>query len=128
MHFSLPQKISSGPIEEQSYALVSIACEEERVNGETFAFTNKVWDEIENEIESGEVTVGEIVEQQAAIQAMLAVTKNPGHILFTMLSPDDWQYMLDPSESMDTTEALKAIRTTIFRPVLTQFKTNEEKK
>lgn len=125
MLFCLPQKIQSGNVEEQSYALVSINCDESRVNDETFAFTNKVWDEIENEVETGEVTAGEIVEQPQAIQSILSVTKDTGHKLFTMLSPEDWQYMLDPTGSADTTEALKAIKNTIFQPVLSQFKPPE---
>mmetsp|Transcript_14110 Transcript_14110/g.15296 ORF Transcript_14110/g.15296 Transcript_14110/m.15296 type:complete len:291 (+) Transcript_14110:75-947(+) len=121
MHFSLPQKIQSGNTSDQSYALVSIAMTEDKLTGDTFDFTNKVWDEIENEVETGEVTAGEIVEQQKAIQSILSITKHPGHKLYTMLSEDDWQYMLDPSESPDTSEALKAIKSTIFKPVLPQF-------
>jgi len=95
--------------------------EEDRVSGDTFLFTNKVWDEIENEVESGEVSAGQSFEQQQAIQKLLSVTKDPGHKLFTMLSPEDWQYMLDPTESNDTTEALKAIKNSIFQPIHTQF-------
>jgi len=125
MTFSLPQKIQSENSTDQSYAIVSIAMTEDRTADDRFLFTNKVWDEIENEIESGEVTAGQMVEQQKAIQSILSITKDDGHKLFTMLAPSDWQYMLDPSESADTSEALKAIKTTIFKPVLPQLSGNK---
>jgi hypothetical protein len=118
MSFSLPQKIHANTSDEQSFALVSIAMPLEKVSGDIFSFTNKVWDEIEDEVETGAVTAGELVELQKASQSILSVTKDEGHKLYTMLSPEDWQYMLDPSESTDTSEALKAIKNTIFKPVL----------
>jgi hypothetical protein len=126
MLFCLPQKIHSNDNNnDQSFAIVSITMNEDRVTGTgenaPFLFTNKIWDEIENEVESGEVTAGQIVEQQQAIQSVLSITKDPGHKLFTMLSPEDWHYMLDPSESNDTTEALKAIKSSIFKPILPQM-------
>ena len=124
LNFSLPQKMLAEDDNDQSYAIVSIHCDDDRVTGETFLFTNKVWDEIENEVETGEVTAGEMVEQSKAIQSILAVTKDAGHKLYTMLSEEDWQYMLDPRESNDTTEALKAIKNSIFKPILPQFKSN----
>jgi hypothetical protein len=123
MHFSLPQKMLSEDSNDQSYAIVSITVSDDRIinNGDQFLFTNKVWDEIENEVETGEVTAGEFVEQPKAINSILAITKDSGHKLFTMLSQEDWQYMLDPRESNDTTEALKAIKASIFKPILPQF-------
>jgi len=118
MFFSLPEKTADGSADDGSFAIVSIPIRSEQVSEDTFLFTNKIWDEIENEVEHGEVQAGEMVTLQRAIQWILAITKEDGHKLFTMMNAEDWNFMLNPQESSDTVEALKAIRNTILQPLL----------
>lgn len=126
MYFSLPERTTDGGADEGSFAIVSIPLEATEVTEESFMFTNKVWDAIENEVEHGEVQAGEMVPLSRAIQWILAVTKETGHKLYTMMNGEDWNYMLNPQESSDTIEALKAIRNTILQPLL-QSATQQQK-
>ncbi len=73
---------------------------------------------IENEVEHGAIHAGQEVDMQRAMNFILDVTKEDGHKLFTMMTPQDWQYMMDPSESADTTEALRVIRNSILEPIM----------
>lgn len=121
--FSLPQNISSNP-EESTFVIVSIPFAKDRLqDGQTFYFTNKIWDEIEEKVESGAVQAGETVNLPEATKFILAGTKENDHLLFTMLSPSDWVYMLDPKDNLDTSEALVAIRNSIFEPLISPSET-----
>jgi hypothetical protein len=113
MNFTLPQKMTEVS-EEISVVIVSIPFDTSRLQDGVFLFTNGIWDEIENIIEAGAVHAGELVDLQRASQWILNFTKEEGNILFTMMTPEDWSYMLDPGESPDVNDALKAIRESIL--------------
>lgn len=110
--------VGSKNIEEEtshSRSGTSTACAAAVIDEATqqFSFTNKTWDKIEYELEHGtdeESTNNEMLSSQAAIGWILAKTKERGAVMLTMMSAADWDYMLDPSKSVDTQEALKAIR------------------
>lgn len=116
MHFSLPQKMTETS-EDVSVVIVSIPFDLSRLQGGKFLFNNDVWDEIENTIEHGAVHAGEMVDLSKATQWLLSFTKEDGHSLFTMMAPDDWTFMLDPGESPDINDALKAIRECIVQNI-----------
>lgn len=120
MHFSLPQEIActSEHQRDVTYSIVSVPLNETDVSDEEFLFNNNVWDMIENEVEHGAIHAGQEVDMQRAMNFILDVTKEDGHKLFTMMTPQDWQYMMDPSESADTTEALRVIRNSILEPIM----------
>lgn len=127
MYFSLPERAVStdGPSDEGSFAIVSIQISDDKVSDDKFLFTNKIWDVIENEVEHGEIQAGEMVNLQRAIQWILSITKENDHKLYTMMNDEDWNYMLNPNESADTVEALKAIRNTILQPLLKSSNENK---
>lgn len=121
MFFSLPQKITSkvNADEEVLYSITSVPLDPTLAAGDVFLFTNQIWDAIENEVEHGAVHAGEEVELQGALNHILNVTKEDGHKLYTMMSPTDWDHMMDPSgECKETSEALRIIRQSILQPVL----------
>lgn len=118
MHFTLPQKMTEAAEDKDvQVVVVSIPFAANRLVSGTFLFTNAIWDEIENIIEAGAVQAGEVVDLQRASTWLLAHTKSDGHALFTMMAPADWAYMLDPGESPDINDALKAIRESIVSTI-----------
>lgn len=118
MFFSLPSKlIDNDNSEAPSYIITSIAMSSEDAGSEVFNFTNRVWDLIENEVENGALQVGESVDYNGAAQYILNATREDGHRLYTMLSPSDWDYMLNPDTSSDITETLLSIRRNILQHV-----------
>eukprot|EP01039_Chlorochromonas_danica_P000759 gene759-824_t len=117
MHFTLPQKVSDNS-DEISVTIVSIPYDITQLGEEDrFLFTNAVWDEIENVVEAGEVQAGDMVDVAKGCQWLLSFTKEDGHKVFTMMTPSDWAYMLDPGESPDVSDALRAIRDSIVSSI-----------
>jgi hypothetical protein len=104
---------------------VSIACEASRLQP-SFHFTNSIWDEIENVIELGALHAGEVMSLAVASQWLLAFTKEESSEVLTMMAPSDWAYMLDPGESPDVNDALKAIRDSILGSVRIATEAKEE--
>lgn len=122
MFFSLPSKLVEGPEaeaagEETTYIVTSIPVSDEDAGPESFHFSNKTWDAIENEVENGAAQAGESVLYNGAAQYILNATREDGHRLYTMLTPSDWDYMLNPNTSSDINDALKSIRLTILHHV-----------
>lgn len=120
MYFSLPQEIPSSNDEQTdvTYSVVTVPMDESCVEGDQFLFSNRVWDLIENEVEHGAVHAGREVALKDAMNFILDVTKEEGHKFYTMMTPQDWDYMMDPGESTDTSEALRVIRNGIVEPLL----------
>lgn len=118
MFFSLPSKlIDKDSSESPNYIVTSIPMADADAGKEIFSFTNRIWDMIENEVENGAVQAGESVDYQGASQYILNQTREDGHRLFTMLSPSDWDYMLNPDTSSDITDTLRSIRMNILQHV-----------
>lgn len=116
MYFSLPSRLIDNSAD-GNYIVTSISLSPGDVDEAAFNFTNKIWDAIENEVETGATQAGESVDYQSATQFILNVTKEDNHRLYTMLSPSDWDYMLNPETSADINETLKSIKTNILHKV-----------
>lgn len=109
MHFSLPREFAEDSTEVNCLT-VTIPMKADRIVDGTFTFNNSVWDEIEHEVEHGEVPTGELMLAKAAVQWLLSFTRHEGHQILSMLTTAEWEQMLDPSKSEETEEALKSIR------------------
>jgi len=121
LFFSLPAKTvdpkSVDTNDESSFIIASVPLTSTLANEEIFNFTNSIWDLLENEVENGASQAGFSVDYKGATQWILNVTKEENHVVFTMLSPSDWEYMLNPDACTDTTEALKSICMNILKQV-----------
>lgn len=121
LFFSLPAKMIDAKNvdtnDENGFIIASVPLTSSLVNEEVFNFTNSVWDLLENEVENGASQAGVSVDYKGATNWILNVTKEENHVVFTMLSPSDWEYMLNPETCTDTSEALKSIRNNILKQV-----------
>ena len=107
MYFSLPQEFVEDT-EELCSLTVSIPMTSDRLIDEQFIFNNKVWDEIENELESeNSVGLETLRPSKIAIQWLLSHTKEEGSQIYTMMTPSEWSYQLDPKESIETLQSIK---------------------
>eukprot|EP01038_Epipyxis_sp_PR26KG_P004048 gene4048-5790_t len=119
MFFSLPQEFVDDPCTtpDVSCHTISMPMTADRVKDKVFLFTNKVWDEIEHELENGPIpNNGEIMPCKQAIQWILSHTRDESDQIFTMMQPQDWEKVLNPEDCED---ALNAIRATIVSPTIT---------
>lgn len=111
MYFSLPKDMSA-PTHEITMLLTSLPLDADRIVDNTFIFTNRVWDEIENEIENptesypstdsdrNSTTVADCqngvellyseVNSRIALKWILLKAQLAGALLLTRLSPDEW--------------------------------------
>lgn len=117
LHFTLPQKMTEHAGDEVQVVIVTIPFDASKLDDGKFLFNNTVWDEIENTVEHGAVQAGEIVTVAQATHWLLSFTKEDENVIFTMMTPSDWSYMLDPGESPDVNDALKAIRDSIVSAI-----------
>ncbi len=119
MHFSLPQEFAEDT-KDFSCLAVSVPMTADRFEKTEFCFDNKVWDEIEAELEGAddEVNSNEIKSSKVAIQWILSKTKEQEAQLYTMMTPAEWDFMLDPSQSADTAGAIQAIKENLVLPTL----------
>jgi hypothetical protein len=112
--FALPQEFVEDTSPHFTCHAVSIEITPDRFVDDKFEFTNKVWDEIENEVDTGNIpNNGEIFSSKHdVIQWILSNTSDEGNKILTMMTTNDWTLMLDPVESA---EALIAIEKTILK-------------
>ena len=107
MHFSLPQEFVENSSELNSLT-VSIPVTADRLINDHFLFNNEVWDEIEKILESEEsIGLESMRPANKAIQWILSCTKEEGSQLYTMMTPTEWSYQLDPKESVETLKSIK---------------------
>lgn len=128
LYFSLPQSLTTtSPTDDASYAVASIPYDSSLIeSSDTFYFTNSIWDKIEDTVETGEIQAGDFVNLKDAQAYIISVTKEKDHKLFTMMTPDDWNFILDPSAD-DTSEALNKIRSSVLNQALDGFMNKENK-
>jgi hypothetical protein len=71
-----------------------------------------------------QVHAGQETDVQTAMTFILDITKEDNHKLFTMMTPQDWEFMMNPGESGDTFEAFKVIRNSILAPLMSMVPTS----
>lgn len=116
MHFSLPREFSDeGDVKKDVSCLtVTIPFEHNRLAADgVFTFNNNIWDEIEQEVESGTSQTGEMMLSKQAVQWLLAFTRAKDHTIYTMMNAKEWENALDPTASPDKIEALKTLKDTL---------------
>ena len=118
MHFSLPREFAEDT-QEICCLTVTIPMKADRIVDNTFVFNNDVWDEFENEVETGASQTGEMMASKQAVQWLLSFTRHSDHQILSMMSAEDWEHMLDPTKSQDTQEALQSIKSSIVLPIAT---------
>ena len=116
IHFSLPREFVEDT-KEFCCLTVTIPMSADRIVDGTFTFNNTVWDEIENEVETGTSQTGEMMPSKQAVQWLLSFTRHDEHQILSMMAAADWENMLDPSKSEDTKAALNLIKCGIVLPV-----------
>ncbi|RYH14475.1 hypothetical protein EON65_33575 [archaeon] len=122
MHFTLPKHMTENASEQDgdeasSVVIVSIPFDSQRFpSPDTFNFTNSIWDEIENIIETGEVQAGAEVALPQATTWLLGHTRESGHVLFSMVTPAEWGQLLNV-EAPDVRDAVQKMLGEILKNV-----------
>lgn len=122
MHFTLPKHMTENITEQDdeedvSLVIVSLPFDAQRFpSPDTFNFTNSIWDEIEDTIETGEVQAGAEVGLPQATTWLLGHTREAGHVLFSMVSPAEWSQLLNV-EAPDVRDAVQKMLTEILKNV-----------
>lgn len=89
MHFFLPQEFTEELNSFRSLS-VSIPMTEDSIINNTFLFTNKLWDDLMQEMEDGPEGSDEILTSKKTMTKIFLHLHSPNSQLMTQMPPDQW--------------------------------------